>query len=658
MEEQKNTQSNMDIKTPNDSASINTNAINNEQPEESSPKKKKFFFWFIIALGLFALIQSILVFGKDDNKDEVVVDEPQQTIIDELVIDDEEEEPEDQLTYNTYIPPAPLVPVEEEIDLVELTIDDCIEADIVMAGINPDDINDAVVEQCLILWEDLQALLEDIEDEEVATTTPTTTPRRGGGSSGGGSVTLSDDASLNLFKVDVIDALVLPDLEVESFDDAGAKLFVDNHLCSDIELSANPCVDQLKQLVGIFLQPTDEDITYIKVEIERLSPLPVELVWENEEILQLHEKNILVGDIIMVTVIAEDATSQNLYKLSILGDVVNDASLSLFNVDFIDVLPLAGLQVNNFSEEGANLILSDYQCERSSFSNVRCISEKDNLTGIFIEPRDPDFSYIKVEIKRLSLMPVELVWENEEILQLHTEDILLGDVIRVTVVSEDGKTTSLYKVNISDESFIDTSLNKFAIDKYDILSLENLEIKDKSGAVLYINDAEDCPDWSDHVCTTTKLKGLIVSATQSDVSYIGVSLLRDKVWKLWENDEIHLLAQEEFFIDDVVLVRVVSKNAWHEAMYKVTIKAAPTEIEEVVITPTELKLVKIKPRLVGGGGSAPAKIEKEPINIEPIQITPVEKIKKVQEKPVIEVKEVTSIDPVIEVKKTEAAIIE
>ena len=93
-------------------------------------------------------------------------------------------------------------------------------------------------------------------------------------------------------------------------------------------------------------------------------------------------------------------------------------------------------------------------------------------------------------------------------------------------------------------------------------------------------------------------------------------------------------------------------------MYKVTIKAASTEVEEVVITPSELKLVKIKPRLVGGGGSAPAKIEKEPINIEPIQIIPVEKIKKVQEKPIIEVKEVTSIDPVIEVKKTEAAIIE
>ena len=664
MEEQKNTQANVVTEMPKDSASVNTSPLKNEQPEEDSRKKKKFFFWFIIILALFALIQSILAFGKsNDEETRQVVDEPKDSIVEEIIVDDEVKiiEEENKLVYNPVLPPAPLTPEPEEISVEDLTIDDCIEANITMAALNPEDITDDVVAQCLILWEDLQALLEDIEDEPVATTTPTTTPRRGGGGGGGGgSVSLSDEANLDLFKVDVIDVLPLAGLQVESFDEQGATLISDDYFCSDIEFSSTPCVNKNQDLLGLFLAPIDENISYIKVEIDRLSLMPVEFIWENEEILQLQTENILAGDVIMVTVVAEDGVTTNLYKLNIEGNVVDDASLSLFNIDFIDVLPLVGLKVSDFSEEGANLILSDYQCENPNFSNVRCISEKDNLTGIFIEPLDPDFSYIKVEIKRLSLMPVELVWENEEILKLHTEDILLGDVIRVTVVSEDGKTTNLYKVNITDKASIDTSLNKFVIDKYDILSLENLEIKDKAsaGAVLYIDDVEDCPDWSDHICNTSTLKSLIVSATQPDVSYIGVSLLRDGVLKLWENDEINLLAQEKFLINDVVSVRVVSKNAWHETMYKVTIKAASTEVEEVVITPSELKLVKIKPRLVGGGGSAPAKIEKEPINIEPIQIIPVEKIKKVQEKPIIEVKEVTSIDPVIEVKKTEPAIIE
>jgi hypothetical protein len=628
MEEQKNDQAKVITEIPKDSASVTPISNNNETPEEDSRKKKKFFFWFIIILGAFALVQSILVFGKDGNKEDVILDEPNSAVVEDVIENNPEEiieEETGQFASNNVLPPAPPkivdpiidTPEEEELleePIEELTIDDCIEADIVMAAINPEDIDDNMVEQCLILWEDLQALLED---EEAATTTPTSTPRRGGG--GGGSVApvLSANVSLFGFTIGDYDVLGLPNLEIDEF------------FATSTTQGASLEVNDWSKVIGSVVTPDDPNVTELLLRIYQGYWHTFDLL-NPESVERLNSFQFAAGDIAVLKVVAEDGATTTFYRVN-LFESIDDATLSLFNVDFIDVLPFKGLQVNAFTEQGANLILPDYQCVHPEFSNVPCIGEDENLTGIFVQPQDNDFSYIKVEIIRPSALLVfpapTLIWENKDIANLKTEDILLGDIIQVTVVAEDGETTNLYKLNIIDESFIDASLSKFNIDSHNILSLENLEVKDKTeeGAMLYVDGIENCPDWSNYDCSQAILKGLTVDTTENNVSYVGVSLLRDGVWKLWENDEIDLLAQEKFLVDDVILVRVVSQNGWQEAMYKVSIKIAPAELsEDVLVKANDKEIVKIKPILSGGNSVAPVKIEKEPKIIEPVKIIPVE----------------------------------
>jgi hypothetical protein len=434
------------------------------QPEEEPKKKKKFFIWFLFALGAFALVQSIIVFSKTDNP-EIVDNEPkievEETFLNEQPADEEEEEFTGGIggSYPT-IPPAPTPPVdtdeideEEEVDFVELTIEDCIEADLVMAGIDPEDIDDEVIQQCLILWEDLQNLLDEEEEDEEETATSTVPAIRrghGGGGGGGNEVVLpSEDASLGLFDVEFINALPFYGLQVTDFAELGATLFVDDYFCSDIEFTSEPCLNKNKPLVGLFFQANSEHISYMKVEIERPSPLliwpaPVE-IWENEEILELEIEDILVGDVIRVTVIAEDTITENLYKLSIVENVENDASLAEYTIGKYDILSLDNLRVKDIAHPGAILEISDDIFEGCDPWDSQICPNMIDLYGLFLDANDPDASYRSVSLYRDNHWTI---WENKGVNLLESKQFYLDDVIVVKIISEDGLVEALYKVTI------------------------------------------------------------------------------------------------------------------------------------------------------------------------------------------------------------------
>ncbi|MCB9802745.1 hypothetical protein H6761_01855 [Candidatus Nomurabacteria bacterium] len=530
-------QNNLDQSPDNQVAQTPTeNLDQNPQPEEK--KKKKFFFWFLFALGVYALIQSIIVFGRDEAPE--ISDNNQEVASEQLLV--EEVADESSTSTDDFVggiggqrpnfvapPKVPVAPAEDlststEDLLTDLTLDDCIEADIVMAALNPEDINDDVVNQCLLMWEDLQDLLQD----EEATSTPTSTrPIYGGGGNGGGGgseIVLSDNANLNIFKVDFVDVLPFANLTVKDFTETGANLLIDDYFCSETEVSSQTCLDPNKNFLGLFLEPEDQNISYIKVEIVRPSailvyPAPT-FIWENEKILSLHKENILPGDVIQVTVVAEDGTTQAFYKLNIIGNQVNDASLQKFSIGQNDILKLDNVKVAKMEDEGASLF--------------------------------------------------------------------------VPVISE-----------------------------------------------------ENCHEWSDHACVDSiDLNSLFVEANDPDASYLGVSLLRDKKWQLWENKDIDELSKKEFTLNDVIVVRVVSENGLTETLYKVTIlpKVPVTELSkedvEVLIVGKEEITKKeqiIKPIRSGGGTAriSPIQIKEEikPVEIEVIEFQDSEELVEIEEKP-------------------------
>ena len=581
-------------------------------PEEEPKKKRKFFIWFLFALGAFALVQSIIVFSKTDNKDIVVAEpniEVEQTFLNEQPADEEEEEFIGGVGGLYPIVPAPPLPtatdntdedliIDEEVDLEELTLDDCLEADIVMAGIDPENIDDEVVQQCLILWEDLQDLLDEEEEETATSTVPAIRQGHGGGGGGGGGneeVLPSADASLSLFDVEFIDVLPFARLQVNDFSETGATLVIADYICSDAEFSSEPCLSQkATSLLGLFIQPNNENISYIKVEIERLSPLlvwpnPVK-IWENEEIINLENEEIFPGDIIRVTVIAEDTITENLYKLTVMGDaIINDTTLSKFTIGDYDALSLDGVQVDNWNDQGAFIELCD----------PMGISCPESLDGIIIETEYNGPLHQVVHIHR---QDEHLIWINEDIAELEDFVVLPNDVIWVMFRDNNGQLSDLHKVTIVERIRTDIVLSRFDIDQHDVLLLKNIEVQDpeEGGAILFVDAKYITPCMSDNRvdCLSADLTGIFLEFESTDVS-VAVRIYHKGAWSTWGTEEgIEALATVELSIGDIVVVALIEKDGIQDTYYTVSIQERIEQEEFQVDSELTAQPISI------GGGSA------------------------------------------------------
>jgi hypothetical protein len=567
--------------------------------------KRRAIVTLLLVFGAYAAIQSVVSFGQTED----TIAEPLDKVVKQIEVKEETKHPappanvkttdDGEIDLESYglfgytppndvpsAPPAPVVPAppvvedEEELALGDLTVEDCIEANISLA-IVPDDLDDAIVEQCLILLEDLEDLLDDIEDEP-ATTTPTTTPRRsgGGGGSGGGDpeVVLSDDASLALFNVDIIDVLPLDGLEVLDFTETGAILTIDDHFCSEHELTPEPCfTKQNGILAGLFIESSDDKIDNLRVTIERNSGQSTWSsaikVWENAEVTDLVDFGVMVGDIITVEVMAEDKATDKFFKLTIAEALSGNANLSLFNIGTTPVLDWPNIEVKDMTQLGAIANICPENINGELHPYFDCIT---SLEGIYLDTEDESVSNITISIyhdnpisKAVFVKEKFAFFEgDEELKQLENYQLVQDDMIFVQVVAEDGATIKNYKIQVVEGNYTDNvSLAAFTVGDINALDLSNIDISGwyDQGALIELcgpsHVAADC---------LADSEGIIVQ-TEEEVMYKGVYIERAGESLIWVNEQIDELVDFEVLPNDIIRVVVVASNGRALGFYKVSI---------------------------------------------------------------------------------------
>jgi hypothetical protein len=572
--------------------------------------KRRVVVTFLLIFGAYAAIQSVVSFGKTED----TIAEPLDKVVKQEVKKEVKSPPPpptefkntdegavDAGSYGLFgyqptddTPTTEPEDIDEEVALEELTLDDCIEADIVMAGINPEDIDDEVIQQCLILWEDFEDLVDDEEDDE-----PAYVPGGGGGGGGGGGDNppeedpLSTNSDLGIFNVDKINVLPFHGLRVVSFDEDGATMLVDDYFCKETEITPEPCFGPGKPLMGVLLAAADEKSSYTRVEIERNNPLLLEYsparVWENDEIAKLAKEEILPGDIIRVTAIAEDGVSQSLFKLNI-DALASDANLNIFDVDFIDVLPFDALQVKKFDDPGATLNMYDYLCDPSAIGPEPCvggIGERAILSGLILQARDRNISHSKVEIERrnpFSLWDTPIkTWEDKEIDQLKDMQIWPEDIIRVTIVAENGRAENLFKLSVVNQTD-NADLSQFDIGTSPVLEWPNIEVKsiEDLGAIANICPENINGELSPYFNCITTLAGVFIAPEDDNISDIQVSIYHNNKLSsvLLPVDKPDIFEGQDGLIElhkyilvenDIVFVEVLAEDGVATKNYKIRV---------------------------------------------------------------------------------------
>ena len=312
-------------------------------------------------------------------------------------------------------------------------------------------------------------------------------------------------------------------------------------------------------------------------------------VWENDEISKLAKEEILPGDIIRVTAIAEDGVSQSLFKLNV-DALASDANLNIFDVDFVDVLPFDGLQVKKFDDPGAILNMYNYLCDPSVVGPEPCvggIGERITLSGLMLQARDRNISHSKVEIERRSPFsfwdtPIK-IWEGKEIDQLRDMQIWPDDIIRVTIVAENGRAENLFKLSVVNQTD-NADLSQFNIGTSPVLEWPNIEVKDINslGAIANICPENINGEASPYFTCITTLDGVFITPEDEDVRNITVSIYHENLiskaifvpekFDFFEGEEeIKQLEKYQLVQDDMIFVQVTAEDGATIKNYKIQV---------------------------------------------------------------------------------------